>query len=154
MSPIQMILHPTDFSEQSKHAFHLACSLARDQSTRLLLLHVMPVPLVEEKRGYQQEMAEVLNSIEVPDGTIRVERRLEEGDPATQIVRVAQETGCDLIVLGTHGRAGLARLLMGSTAEQVMRLAPCSVVTLKAPFPKAGSGAPERAGRTFETTRR
>jgi nucleotide-binding universal stress UspA family protein len=114
----------------------------------------MPVPLAEEKRGYQEEMEEVLHRMAVPELTIRVERRLEEGDPATQIVRVAQETGCDLIVLGTHGRTGLDRLLMGGVAEQVVRLASCPVLTLKAPFPNAGSSVPERAGRTVEATKR
>jgi nucleotide-binding universal stress UspA family protein len=124
MSPIRVILHPTDFSEQSNHAFHLACALARDQGARLLLLHVMPVPLVEEKRGYQEEMGDVLKRMEVPDRTIRVARRLEEGDPATQIARVAQETGCDLIVLGTHGRTGLDRLLMRGRAGRAAGVLP------------------------------
>jgi len=60
-----------------------------------------------------------------------------EGDVATEILRLAQETGSDLIVMGTHGRTGLARLLMGSVAEQVVRKAPCPVLTVKTPFPAA-----------------
>jgi nucleotide-binding universal stress UspA family protein len=135
MLSIQTILHPTDFSERSGYAFQLACSLARDRGARLIVLHVMPVPLVEEKRGYREEMAGELNRIGVPDPKVQVERRLEEGDPATQILRIAQETGCDLLVLGTHGRTGLSRLVMGSVAEQVVRGAHCPVLTVKAPFP-------------------
>ena len=75
-----------------------------------------------------------------------MDTRVHEGDPATQIVRVAQETRCDLIVLGTHGRTGLGRLLMGSVAEQVLRKAPCPVLTVKTPFPETSSapGVPAR----------
>jgi nucleotide-binding universal stress UspA family protein len=132
----QTILHPTDFSERSGYAFQLACSLARDRCACLIVLHVMPVPLVQEKRFYQEEMSAELNRLKAPDFQIRVEHRLEEGDPATQILRIAQETGCDLVVMGTHGRTGLDRLLMGSVAEEVVRRASCPVLTVKTPFPQ------------------
>jgi nucleotide-binding universal stress UspA family protein len=58
---------------------------------------------------------------------------LEEGDPVTQILRIAGEENCELIVMGIHGRTGLGRLLMGSVAEQVVRRAPCPVLTVKMP---------------------
>ena len=150
MLAIQTILHPTDFSERSGYAFRLACSLARDRDARLIVLHVMPVSLAEEKRGFGEEIAEELNRMEIPDPKINVERRLEEGDPAPQILRVAQGTGSDLIVMGTHGRTGLDRLLMGSVAEQVVRGAFCPVLTVKTPFPQpmpAEAGAPRAASR-------
>jgi nucleotide-binding universal stress UspA family protein len=134
MPPIQPILHPTDFSERSGYAFELACSLARDGGARLIVLHVMPVPLVQEKRLYREEMEGELSKVGAPDARVRLERRLEEGDPATEILRVAQETACGLIVMGSHGRTGLDRLLMGSVAEQVARRASCPVLTVKAPF--------------------
>ena len=137
----QTILHPTDFSERSGYAFQLACSLARDRGARLIVLHVMPVPLVQEKRFYQEEMSAELNRLKAPDSQIQVEHLLEQGDPATQILRIAQETGCDLVVMGTHGRTGLDRLLMGSVAEEVVRRAACPVVTVKAPFPQLPSVA-------------
>ena len=54
-----------------------------------------------------------------------------EGDRATVILTTAREAGCDLIVIGTHGRTGLKRLLMGSVAEEVVRNAPCLVLTVK-----------------------
>jgi nucleotide-binding universal stress UspA family protein len=61
---------------------------------------------------------------------------LQEGDPATEILRIAQECKCDLIVMGTHGRTGVARLLMGSVAEHVVRKAECPVLVVKTPLPK------------------
>jgi nucleotide-binding universal stress UspA family protein len=86
----------------------------------------------------------------VPDPEVQVERRLEQGDAATEIVRVAQETHCDLIVIGTHGRTGLSRVLMGSVAEKVLRQAPCPVLAVKTPFeneaPITTPPAPASAG--------
>ena len=156
MLSIQTILHPTDFSECSGHALQLACSLARDHGARLIVLHVMPVPLVQEKRLYREEMTSELNRLGASDAQVRVEHRLEEGDAATQILRIAQETGCDLIVLGTHGRTGLGRLLMGSVAEQVLRTATCPVLTVRAPFPPSeAEGAPaiEQGESTIEAAK-
>jgi hypothetical protein len=69
----------------------------------------------------------------VPDNKVRVEHRLEEGEPSKEILRVAAEVGCDLIVMGTHGRTGLERLVLGSVAERVLAKARCPVLTLKTP---------------------
>jgi nucleotide-binding universal stress UspA family protein len=66
-------------------------------------------------------------------------RRLGEGDPAAEILRVAREINCDMIIMGTHGATGLQRLLMGSVAEGVARAAICPVVILKTPFLHAGA---------------
>jgi nucleotide-binding universal stress UspA family protein len=81
---------------------------------------------------------------------ISVETRLEHGDAAEEILRVAEEVGCDLIVMGTHGRSGLGRLLMGSVAEAVLRRARCPVLTVKSPaaVPSSGSGEPTREAAT------
>jgi nucleotide-binding universal stress UspA family protein len=68
-----------------------------------------------------------------------LEHRLVEGDAATVILQVATEIKCDLIVMGTHGRTGLSRLLMGSVAEQVVRNASCPVLTVKTPQHEAPS---------------
>jgi nucleotide-binding universal stress UspA family protein len=145
MLPIRTVLHPTDFSGHSDYAFRLACSLARDYGARLIVLHVLerpvliyagvmtapppPAPTAEER----QAVLERLHRIEPPDPAVRVEHLLEEGDPATAILQVAQERQCDLIVLGSHGRTGLGRLLLGSVAEQVVRKASCPVLTVKTP---------------------
>jgi nucleotide-binding universal stress UspA family protein len=145
MLPIKVILHPTDFSPRSQHAFQLACMLARDTGVRLIVLHVQERPIIvypgvpmaptapppsEEDR---QAVLNQLHTIRPPDATITVEHMLEEGDPATAILAVTEETDCDLIVMGTHGRSGLGRLLMGSVAEKVMRGATCPVLTVKTP---------------------
>jgi len=129
MLTIQAILHPTDFSEASVAAFQLACSLARDHGARLVVAHVLSppvavydaVPVLLEPEGYREERMRSLQRIQPADPVLRVEHRLLEGEPAWQILRLARETGCDLIVMGTHGRRGLRRLLMGSVAEKVVR---------------------------------
>ena len=70
-----------------------------------------------------------------------MERRLAvNADPAGEILRVAGELGCDVIVLGTHGRTGLGRVLLGSVAEQLLRKARCPVLTVKLPPPKDALG--------------
>lgn len=139
MLAIRTILYPTDFSESSEQAFRLACALARDYGARLVALHVVPPPTVVYAEGvvppepeeYLQAMGEKLRQLKPRDPKLPLEHRLLQGDPAAEILRVAEETGCDVIVLGTHGRTGLARLLMGSVAEQVVRRAPCPVVAVK-----------------------
>jgi nucleotide-binding universal stress UspA family protein len=144
MWPIKTILHPTDFSEGSQDAFRLACSVARDQGARLVILHVTSIPdlaytgygspgsplAVEEYLAKAQQNLKRLRS---PDPQLPVEHRLEEGDPALEILRVAAEAKADLIVMGTHGQTGLRHLLMGSVAEQVVRKAPCPVLSLRTP---------------------
>jgi nucleotide-binding universal stress UspA family protein len=143
MLPIHTILHPTDFSPQSECAFQVACALARDYGARLVLLHVKPLDIVYGE-GYvlppdpepvRQELREQLERVRPADPTVSVWRILQEGDPATEILRTAEETRCALLVMGTHGRTGLGRLLMGSVAEVVLRKAPCPVLTVKAPVP-------------------
>lgn len=156
MLPIQTILHPTDFSERSEYAFRLACVLARDHGARLILVHVVPPPVahgeVVARRGpdgYYEQLERELARIQPPDPGIRVERRLEDGDPGIVIVQLAREIPCDVIVMGTHGRTGLGRLLMGSVAEHVVRKSPCPVLTVKTPFPEerpSGDPIPEQAG--------
>jgi nucleotide-binding universal stress UspA family protein len=72
-----------------------------------------------------------LEQVLPPDPAVTVEHRLEEGAAAEWIIAVAEEVHANLIVMGTHGRTGLGRLLLGSVAEQVLRKAPCPVLTLK-----------------------
>jgi universal stress protein A len=144
MFPIQAILHPTDFSESAANAFQFACMLARDYASRLILLHVAQRPLTVlggtealppfPDKDRQEELQEQLRRIESPYASVRIERRLLNGDAAREILRIAADTPCELIVMGTHGRTGLSRLLMGSVAEQVSRKAPCPVLTAKTPL--------------------
>jgi nucleotide-binding universal stress UspA family protein len=145
MLPIHTILHPTDFSEQSGYALLLAGALARDYGARLVVLHAVAPPTVAYGEGIippepdllLDEARAQLEQLKVPDASVPTERRFEEGDPATEILHTAGEIHADLIVMGTHGRTGLSRLLMGSVAEQVMRQAPCPVLIVKTPFPEA-----------------
>ena len=142
MLPIHTILHPTDFSERSAHALNLACALARDYGAHLIVLHVAMPPTVvygegiipSEPDAVFHEERQHLERLLIPDAGLRIERRFEEGDPAGGILRVAREVVADLIVMGTHGRTGLGRLLMGSVAEQVVRRASCPVLTVRMPF--------------------
>ena len=144
MLPICNILHPTDFSDRSDFAFRLAGALARDYNANLVILHVVQEPVVLYTEGviptppedHVEEVRERLLSLQVGDGTLAVTHRIEEGNPATEILRVAGLIPADLIVMGTHGRRGLKRLLMGSVAEYVLERAECPVLTVKTPFPE------------------
>jgi nucleotide-binding universal stress UspA family protein len=75
--------------------------------------------------------------MQAPDQNVRVEHRLEEGHAATVILQAADDVQAGLIIMGTHGRTGLGRLLLGSVAEHVLREAHCPVLTVKIPGPKA-----------------
>jgi nucleotide-binding universal stress UspA family protein len=151
MLPVHTILHPTDFSEGSAFAFRLACALARDYDARLIVMHVstpsapiygdrfmtavMPDPAQERLR--QKQLRHQLEQLHPRDARVQVEHRLAEGYPVAEILAVAKEERADVILMGTHGRTGLGRLLMGSVAEEVVRKAPCPVVTVKTPLPAA-----------------
>jgi quercetin dioxygenase-like cupin family protein len=74
---------------------------------------------------------------EPPDPQITVEHRVAEGNPAAEILRLARALKCDLIVMSTHGRTGLARMLTGSVAEEVLRQAPCPVLLTRPPLAEA-----------------
>jgi nucleotide-binding universal stress UspA family protein len=144
--PIQQILHPTDFSASSAAALRVARALARDQGARLTLLHVIQIEVIhgvvptavnpQAERDWAERMAEWA---EGPDLKYPVETRVVEGLGTAEILQTAGELGCDLIVMGTHGRTGLGRLLMGSIAEAVLRGAHCPVLTVKAATPQTPS---------------
>jgi nucleotide-binding universal stress UspA family protein len=143
MLAIRTILHPTDFSAPAEYAFRLACSLARDHGARLLVLHVKPIEILYTDSLYvpppdpaqiEENLLEQLHQLQPPEPLAGVEYLLKEGNPIPEILRTAQESGSDLIVMGTHGRTGLRRLLVGSVAEQVLRKAGCPVLTVKAPL--------------------
>ena len=114
-----------------------------DANARLLLLHVAePLPAYGDVPYYplpNPDVAELerrLHAVPV-DTRMRVERRVVVGFPAEQILEQAAKEGADIIVMGTHGRTGLMRLLMGSIAEHVVRNATCPVMAVKAAAPTA-----------------
>lgn len=148
MLHFKAILHPTDFSEPSDYAFRLAGSLARDHESRLIVLHtvlslgpelVSHGEAVSELQpdAYRQKLWDELRRVRLPDPSVAIEYLLAEGDPANEILRATQATGAELIVMGTHGRTGLQRLLMGSVAEHVIRKATCPVLVVRAPQPSS-----------------
>jgi nucleotide-binding universal stress UspA family protein len=154
MLPIRTILHPTDFSEHSAFAFQVACALARDYGARVVVAHAIALqmygsletgPLIADPLVVEAELRERLETVRPPDPSVAVERRLCKGDAAAEIVALAADINADLIVMGTHGRKGVGRLLLGSVAESVLRRAPCPVVTVRAPFP--AQATPKEASR-------
>jgi nucleotide-binding universal stress UspA family protein len=152
MFSIQTILHPTDFSEPSHFAFQFACSLASDYNASVVIVHVASTPVIlgaqvilPGTEDCQERLEEELLRLQVPDERVGVIRRLEEGNPATEILHVAQLCAADLIVMGTHGRRWLNRLLMGSVSEEVVRKATCPVLTVRSPLP--GNAASARGYR-------
>lgn len=146
MLPLRTILHPTDFSEYSAHAFRLACALARDYDARLIVLHVQPTPVVAPFEGplplpqaeTEAQVRERLVHTAPQDPKVRMEHVLAQGDAVKEILYAAEQNQCDLIFMGTHGRTGLGRVVLGSVAEQVMRKATCPVLTMKLPMPQEG----------------
>lgn len=125
------ILHPTDFSAHADCALALACSMARASDGRLLVLHVAPISQLYTKRYYREEIEEALRQRQASDPAVEMGWHLMAGEAISEILWLAQEIRCAFIVMGTQGRTGLTRLLMGSVAEQTVRNAPCPVVTVK-----------------------
>jgi len=130
MIRIRRILYPTDFSSYSNQAYFHAVALAENHGAELTILYVYSDTGKEEDRAYWQDQLEQIRPV---DPGIAVRHVFLQGDPAAQIVRFARDSGMDLIVMGTHGRTGLERLLVGSVAEKVMRDATCSVLVVKLP---------------------
>lgn len=135
------ILVPTDFSTGGQQALQMAVSLAREQQAELIVVHVEEPPMAygggEFYYGLSEpnrdELQRMLNEIEISGLQVPARRQLLVGAPATAIVNFARDEGVDFIVMPTHGRTGLGRLLMGSVAEEVVRKATCPVLTVKQP---------------------
>jgi nucleotide-binding universal stress UspA family protein len=142
---IERVLCPTDFSYLSTRALDHAAAIGRWFEARVEVLHVIPfvipagtgdmpyfpAPAAATPKVRESELRELQQfvSAAVRAGAA-VETELREGSPAREIVRWAEERSADLLVMGTHGRSGLERLLLGSVAEEVLRHAPCPVLTV------------------------
>ena len=146
---IRSILLPTDFSECARHAVPVAAQLARLVGARVLCLHVVepvvpavgwtpiaePLPVADVGEQLEDSAARELPRFagcEEFEG-LDVEDVIARGEAASEIVRVARERDADLIVISSHGRTGLGRILFGSTAESVVRHAQCPVLVVKPP---------------------
>jgi len=137
MIRVKKILYPTDFSSYSNQAYFHAVALAENHQAGLTVAFVhtpdFAAPSGRDRAGDHAYWKEQLEQIRPLNLSISVTHVFLEGDPATEIVRFARDAAMDLIVMGTHGRTGIERLLMGSVAEKVLRDAPCSVLVVKLP---------------------
>ena len=135
------ILVPTDFSVYAEQALQEALMLTVREHAQLLLLHVLPrcewMWTDMPRPTHLQLMQDLQTDAEQRLQTVAAHQRwpietvVVWGDPATEICRIAQAYETDLIVMGTHGRTGLARLFRGSVAEHVVRAAPCAVLIVR-----------------------
>lgn len=132
MIQVRTILYPTDFSSYSTQAYFHAVGLAETYRARLVVVHVL-APGAADAAADRQHWRGQLEQVRPGNPAIPVEHVLLDGDPAAEIARYAADAGVDVIVIGTHGRTGVDRLVMGSVAERVMREAPCSVLVVKLP---------------------
>jgi universal stress protein A len=140
------VLHPSDLSELSRTACAVAKEIAEKYQAQLVIVHAVETLGPEnitygevgaqlEPQGYHQRLLGELEAwaraLQLPVTTRLLVR---EGNAPAVIADIARQERADLIVLGTHGRSGLQRLFMGSTAEKVVRHAPCPVLTVKARY--------------------
>ncbi|MCF6154534.1 MAG: universal stress protein [Candidatus Brocadia sp.] len=147
MIKIEKILFPTDFSACSKHALKYALDIASERGAKLYILHVIPKLNVPVGTGgltfpvsklYDDMEREAKKNIHrlVPKRfleKIKVENIIIRGTPFQEIIKAAKKYDIDLITIATHGRTGLSHALLGSTAEKVVRTAPCPVLCVKYP---------------------
>jgi nucleotide-binding universal stress UspA family protein len=146
MSRLRRILYPTDFSRASNAAFARAIAMAKADRAQLMLVHVLapPMPIAGEgyippnvyedleasARRYGEKRLAALQDKARKAG-VKSSTLLLEGAAHEQIVRAAKSKKADLIVIGTHGRTGLAKLFLGSVASRVVTTAPCPVLTVR-----------------------
>jgi universal stress protein A len=144
---IRSILLPTDFSECGNYALSYAASLARSFGASILCVHVIepmvptvgysgmtePLPIADItdqlENSAERELPKIAEREECAG--LEIEELIVHGEAASEIVSVARERKVDLIVVSSHGRTGLGRILFGSTAEAVVRHAPCPVLVVK-----------------------
>jgi nucleotide-binding universal stress UspA family protein len=146
---IRSILLPTDFSECGNYALSYAASLARTFKASIICLNVIepivptvgysgmtePMPIADIAEQLEDSAERELPKLAECDecAGLNVEEMVAHGEAASEIVRVAKERAVDLIVIASHGRTGLGRILFGSTAEAVVRHAACPVLVVKPP---------------------
>jgi nucleotide-binding universal stress UspA family protein len=146
---VRSILLPTDFSDCANFALPYAAGIARATGASLICVHVVetvvpavgysgmsgPLPIGDLSEQLEDSAERELPKIAECEecAGLNVEEVIVHGEAATEIVRVAKERGVDLIVVSSHGRTGLGRILFGSTAEAVVRHATCPVLVVKPP---------------------
>ena len=149
---IRSILLPTDFSECGNYALRYAASIARTFKASIICVNVIepivptvgysgmtePLPIADITEQLEDSAERELPKLAECDecAGLSVEELVVHGEAAAEIVRVAKERNVDLIVISSHGRTGLGRILFGSTAEAVVRHASCPVLVVKPPAEK------------------
>jgi nucleotide-binding universal stress UspA family protein len=148
---LDTILVPCDFSASSEHAFHWAVGLAEDWEAQIVVLHVIPVffPVDDLQAQFLVDLPQVEIALfsgtktrleecttQKTNSTVPVETRVVMGDAWWEICRTAEREPADLIVIGSHGDTGIARIPLGSVAERVVRHAPCPVLVVRLPGQK------------------
>ena len=156
MNAIHKILVPTDFSPHADEAFRVAQTLARAVGADVILFHVAHSPavmleggklLANPGKGDAVNLWDRFHSLQPADPKVRVEHEVIVADRprGAHILDMLDKLGCDMIVMGTHGRSWLKHLLFGSVAEEVVRLARCPVMVVKALAPATEPPVPEPA---------
>lgn len=144
---INKILVPIDFSDYSKNALKYAVDFAKNFKAKIYLIYVIepiiypadfsigqvtiPTPDVDMHARAQSELDSLARSF--TESSVEVETIIKSGKPFVEINETATEKNIDLIIIATHGHTGVEHLLFGSTAEKVVRKAPCPVLTLREP---------------------
>lgn len=144
MALAKKILVPTDFSSQAEHALDYAIELADKLSAEVNLVHIYEIPMLSVPESPWVVTADVITSIEnaskaALDAMVAKRKRpaaqlkshLRMGDPRSMIEAIVAELGIDLICMGTHGRRGITRVLLGSVAEYVVRTSSVPVLTVR-----------------------
>ncbi len=145
MNKFKLILSPVDFSETSTHALETAIELANNLGAKLHLLHVYQIPAfaiseadlatpvdVSIQEDYEKRLEQQLDDLarKYSNKGVEIDTTLTEGIPYIEIVETADEINADMIILGTHGRTGLAHMLLGSVAERVVRSSKVPVLSV------------------------
>ncbi len=146
MTPIRSIVCPVDFSPGSSYATDYAAELAKTLNAKLLLLHVYPLttyvgpdggmiitPDVAAQLSTQSQEALTKVADRLRAQGLTIETHVRDGSPLDEISDFAERSKADLIVMGTHGRAGFSRLLLGSVTERVVRTSKVPVLTVRIP---------------------
>jgi nucleotide-binding universal stress UspA family protein len=141
MGPFKHVLVPVDFGNPTEHALDLALSIARPGEARITLVHAFdstpfmnvspflpPLDVEPIVAALQKEMRALCDKVKARYG--RVEGTVVRGNVFTSILDFAKTHECDLIVIGTHGRRGIAHAFLGSVAEKVVRMSPVPVLTV------------------------